>query len=148
PALLILVAIFAADLRLVYPYVTDAANYYPPNYTTFQPPDVGGSYVDPIFGTVVKRMRNAMTTPDISVRSGVVVSMTPEFSTMSPFNLDNTRVLVVFRSYFALYDGAGNKINRDLPLEVNASSEPRWSRKDPNTFYYLRGNQLKRFNIA
>src|SRR5262245_4806172 len=125
-ALLILVAILA-DLPLVYAYVTDAANYYTPHYTTFKPPDVGGSYVDPIFACGVNRVRNAMATPDISVGSGVVVSITPEFSTMSPFNLDNTRVLVIFRSYFALYDGAGNKINRDLPLEVNASSEPRWS---------------------
>src|SRR5262245_41814179 len=106
-ALLILVAIFAADLSLVYGYVTDGANYYPPNYTTFQPPVVGGSYIDPIFGTVVKRMSNAMTQIG-SDGSGVVASITPEFSTMSPFNLDNTRVLVVFRSYFALYDGAGN----------------------------------------
>jgi hypothetical protein len=31
----------------------------PPNYNTFQPPAVGGTYVDPVFGSTVKRISNA-----------------------------------------------------------------------------------------
>src|SRR6185369_1821694 len=37
---------------------------------------------------------------------------------------------------------------RALPLEINSSSEPRWSRTDTTTLYYLRGNQLKSYNIS
>src|SRR5262245_43419160 len=128
-SLLVSAAILVGDLT--YGYITSSSNYYPPNYLTFQPPAAGGSYTDPIFGSVVKRMSNALTQIGTD-GTGAVVSISPEFSTMSPFNLDNTRTLILFRSYFALYDGQGNYV-RDLPLEVNASSEPRWSRRDPNT---------------
>src|SRR5262249_52955243 len=49
--------------------------------------------------------------------------------------------------YFGLYDGSGNYL-RDLPLEINSSSEPRWSRSDANTLYYHYTNQLKTYNIS
>src|SRR5262245_23032635 len=142
----ILVALVFVALPVTYAYVTDTAIYYPPD---FQPPEkVGDSYLDPVFGTAVKRISDAMNTTDVANPPNKVVAITPEYSTMSPFNIDNTRLLVVFRSYFALYDGAGNHLLPDLPLEVNASSEPRWSRSDPNVFYYLRGNQLKQYNVG
>ncbi len=35
-----------------------------------------------------------------------------------------------------------------LPLEINSSSEPRWSRKDNATLYYHSGNQLKSYNVS
>src|SRR6185369_2721806 len=47
-----------------------------------------------------------------------------------------------------LYDGPTGSYNRDLPLEINSSSEPRWSRKDNATLYYHSGNQLKSYNIS
>ena len=34
---------------------------FPPNYDTFQPPAVGGSYVDPVFGSTVRRMFSRTT---------------------------------------------------------------------------------------
>jgi hypothetical protein len=126
--------------------ITDTNVYFPPDYLTFQPPDAGGSYIDPVFGTGIKRLTNAMTMPDIA-RGGVVTSIAPEFSTMTPFNQDNTRLLLTHFSYFGLYDGSGNFL-RSLPFEVNTSSEPRWSRTDPNVFYYVAGNQLKQYNIG
>jgi len=76
-----------------------------------------------------------------------LATISPEYSTMSPFNSDNTRLLLLHLSYFGLYDGAGNFL-KDLPLEINASSQPRWSRKDPNILYYVRGNQLKQYNVG
>jgi len=130
-------------------YTTDTAVYAPPAYLTFLPPDAGGSYTDPVFGTGIKRLTNAMTMPDIA-RGGVVTSIAPEYSTMTPFNSDNTRLLLTHFSYFGLYDGAGNFLG-NLPLEVDTSSEPRWSRTDPNVFYYLAANQrnqLKQYNIG
>ncbi|MCX6625475.1 MAG: hypothetical protein NTY38_31320, partial [Acidobacteria bacterium] len=118
----------------------------PPNYGAFQPPAVGGTYVDPVFGSTVKRISNGLGTQNAD-RGGNLTWITDEYSTMSPFNSDNSRILLVHQSYFALYDGAGSYI-RDLPFEISASSEPRWSRKDNRTIYYLHGNQFKTYDIS
>ena len=61
--------------------------------------------------------------------------------------LTNRKFILVHQSYFALYDGSGFYIH-DLPLEINSSSEPRWSRKDNVTLYYHSGNMLKSANIS
>ena len=66
---------------------------------------------------------------------------------MSPFNSDNSKILLVHQSYFALYDGTGAYL-RDLPLEINASSEPRWSRTDTTTLYYVRGNHASQVEVS
>ena len=118
----------------------------PPNYNTFQPPAVGGTYVDPVFGSTVKRISNALGTPD-AASGGDLTWITDEYSTMSPFNSDNSRILLVHQSYFGLYDGTGFYL-RDLPLEINSSSEPRWSRADNHTIYYVHGNQFKTYDIS
>lgn len=36
----------------------------------------------------------------------------------------------------------------DLPFEINASSEPRWSRSNPNVIYYRYNAQLKQYDIG
>lgn len=117
----------------------------PPNYNTFQPPSVGGSYVDPVFGSTIKRISNALATSNADA-GGMLTWIEDEYSTMSPFNSDNSKILLVHQSYFGLYDGSGFYI-RDLPLEISASSEPRWSRADNHTVYYLHGNQLKSYDL-
>jgi len=118
----------------------------PPNYNTFQPPAVGGTYVDPVFGSTVKRISNALGTPNADA-GGYLTWVEDEYPTMTPFNSDNSKILLVHQSYFGLYDGTGFYI-RDLPLEINASSEPRWSRNDNSTIYYINGNQFKTYNIS
>jgi hypothetical protein len=122
---------------------------FPPNYDTFQPPAVGGSYVDPVFGSTVRRMSNAPGTLDADPAhgGGYLPWISDEYSTMTPFNSDNSNILLVHQSYFGLYSGAGVYV-RDLPLEINASSEPRWSRADNHTIYYHYGNQLKTYDIS
>ncbi len=118
-------------------YITGGGVYYPTNYDSFLPPGVGGTYNDPIFSTTVKRVSNA----------GASGFITDEYSTINPFNADNSKFLLIHQSYFALYDGTGAFI-RNLPSDVHASSEPRWSRQDPNIFYFVNGNQLKRYDVA
>src|SRR5262245_29363431 len=49
-------------------YTTDTTVYAPPDYLTFQPPDAGGSYTDPVFGTAIKRLTNSMTATDPRTR--------------------------------------------------------------------------------
>jgi len=70
-----------------------------------------------------------------------------EYSTTSAFNQDNSRLLLQHGSYFGLYDGSP-KFLKNLPFEVNASSEPRWSRTAANILYYHAGNQLKQLDVS
>jgi len=118
----------------------------PSNYDTFQPPAVGGTYVDPAFGSTVKRVSNSLGTLNAD-NGGDLTWIENEYSTASPFNSDDSKFILVHQSYFALYDGSGFYV-RDLPLEINSSSEPRWSRKDNVTLYYHSGNMLKSYNIS
>jgi hypothetical protein len=126
-------------------YTTNINVYTPPDYLTFQPPAAGGSYTDPVFGSPIKRLSNAMKMTRAD-GGGAMPFVAPEYSTMSPFNQDNSRLLLVHFSYFGLYDGAGNFL-RELP-SIDASAEPRWSRRDPNVFYYHNGNQLRAYNVG
>jgi hypothetical protein len=130
----------------IFAYNNDSAVYMPAAYTSFQPPAAGGSYTDAVFGSAVKRLTNSMSLTRAD-NGGTLATIEPEYSTMSPFNMDNTRLLLVHFSYFGLYDGDGNFL-KNLPLEINSGSEPRWSRSDPNVLYYVRGNQLKQYNAG
>ena len=135
--------------RPTFAYLTDALVHLPADYFSFLPPVLGGTYLDQIFGTQVQRLSDAHNTPDAAGGSGNLTFIRNEYSTMSPFNNDTTRLLLEHQSYFGLYDGAGNYV-RDLPFEINTESEPRWSRSDPNSLYYhpRNGNQLKQYNVA
>ena len=133
-------------------YVTDQNVYLPPNYYTFVPPAAGGSYSDPVFGATITRISNAANT--ISADDGQpLLWVEAEYSTKSPFNTDNSKILLLEFSYFSLYDGV--TLQRIKPLccqgsIVSALSEPLWSRTDPNVFYShpRDSNQLKMYNVA
>jgi len=116
------------------------------NYNSFIPPAAGGAYIDPAFGSTIQRVSDALATPNSS-GGGNLTWIENEYSTASAFNSDNSRFLLVHQSYFGLYDGSGTHIG-DLPLEIVASSEPRWSRQNQTTVYYHFGNQLKSYDIA
>lgn len=117
-----------------------------PNYDSFQPPSNGATYTDPVFQSSIKRVSNALATHNAD-QGGSLTWIENEYSTMSAFNGDNSRFLLVHQSYFGLYDGNGGYL-ADLPLEISSSSEPRWSRADHNVLYYHVGNQLKSYNIS
>src|SRR5262245_33812148 len=87
-----------ANTATIRAYITDSAIYSPPSYPTMQPPAPGGSYMDPVFGTGIKRLTNAMSVNRADT-TGLVTSIAPEYSSMSPFNQDNTRLLLVHFSY-------------------------------------------------
>jgi hypothetical protein len=131
---------------IVFAAVTDTVTHVPPGYDTFLPPARGESYADPAFGTSIKRVSDAMATADSASRSSLT-SVGTEYSTASPFNSTGTRLLLLHQSYFALYDGKGRYL-ADLPFEVSAASEPRWSRRDPNALFFVRGNSLLKLDVA
>ena len=129
-------------------YLNDREARIPVNYFTLVPPAAGQSYLDPVFGTSIRRISDALNQPN-SRNVGSVPFIATEYSTMSPFNVDDSRLLLVHHSYFAVYDGEG-RYQKDLPMDATASSEPRWSRRDPNLLYYIPvyGNSLKSYDAA
>ena len=124
----------------------DASVHLPANYTTMQPPANQASYVDPTYGTSIQRVSDALHTVDAD-SGGMLPFIENEYSTATPFNSDNSRFILVHTSYFGLYDGSGKFVG-NLPMEINSSSEPRWSRMNNNTLYYHFANQLKSYNVA
>lgn len=75
-------------------------------------------------------------------RAAGLGSIGVEYSSMCPFNSDNTRLILMHsQGYVGLYDGEG-KFIRVLAPPIAASSEPRWSRKNPDLFYFVNGNEL------
>lgn len=110
------------------------------------PPGTGASHTDPAFGSSVKRLSDAMNMTDNAGRGGLT-SVSTEYSTASPFNSNNRRLILQHNSYFGLYDGNGSYL-RDLPFAVNTSTEPRWSRTDPNVLFFVSGNNLMALDVA
>lgn len=127
-------------------YLTDGEVHPPPDYPTFLPPGAGEAYADPVFGTRIVRLTEAPGIPD-AADAGNLTFVIQEYSNVTPFNSRGTRLLLQHGGYFALYDGRGRYL-RDLPLEIGALSEPRWSRLNPHLIYYLSGNQLLTYDTA
>jgi hypothetical protein len=118
----------------------------PLRYDTFQPPAAGRFYLDPVFGTRVSRLSDAMHQADAS-EPGDVTTIIDEYATVDPFNMGATRLLLLQRSYFALYSPEGRFL-QNLPLEVDGTSQPRWSRSDPNVLYYLHANTIRQLDVS
>src|SRR6266446_1470732 len=115
-------------------------------------PPVGGIYTDPVFGTTIKRVTDASKTIDVGAGDGRKLwAAQVEYAPITPFNIDGTKLLLEYASYFVLFSGEGEFLYNPLVdgrYEINASSEPRWSGKDPNIFYYLHGNEFKVFDVS
>jgi hypothetical protein len=126
--------------------LTDGGVHAPANYYGFQPPARGGTYVDAVFGSTIKRLSNAPATPD-EANGGMLQYILNEYSTPALWNTPNTYLLLNHGSYFAVYDGNGTYV-KTAPFDMHAGTEPRWSRTDPNVVYYKRGNALKSYNVA
>jgi hypothetical protein len=118
----------------------DTAIYTPASYETFSRPAKGASYTDAVFGCSVKRLTNG-----VSDFGGPAHH---EYSSMSPFNSDNTRLLLATCCAFYVTDLAGNVVVSTTALAIGSSQEPRWSQSNPSLLYYHDGNALKSYNVA
>lgn len=127
-------------------FVSGDGSLVPPEYDTLLPPEQGAVYVDTVFGTEVLRVSDALGSPN-NVDGGNLTFVMTEYATMSAFNQDRSSFLLQHDSYFGLYDGEGNYL-RDLPVEIDASSEPRWSRTDPDILYFIDANRLQRYDVG
>lgn len=100
-------------------------------------PAAGQSFRDPVFGATIKRISDAA--------DAGVGWVTQEYSTMSPWNCDNSRLLLQHQDHFAVYSGEGDFI-ADAP-DFAADCEPRWALNDPGCGYIRRANTLLRSSL-
>jgi len=79
-------------------FLVDSNVHTPPNFYTMAPPSVGGSYVDPVFGTVSMRLTDATALSEQGIA--------PEYSQTASFNLDDTYLVLLwlFEGVHHLYD--------------------------------------------
>jgi uncharacterized protein (TIGR03437 family) len=119
----------------------DGKTYLPAGYPNFAPPPAGLKFTDGVFGTLITRLSNGFTQFNDPVHH--------EYSSMSPFNADNTRVLLLgeFNGFFVA-DLRGNVIVSADALNLGGLQEPRWSLTDRNIFYYHEDNQLRKYDLA
>ncbi|MGH9804345.1 MAG: choice-of-anchor D domain-containing protein, partial [Candidatus Acidiferrales bacterium] len=118
---------------------TDAV--IPTLYNTFLPPLKGQSYNDPAFSGKITRLSDGLVEFATAVHH--------EYASMSPFNADSTRILLLTgKGGFFIVDKTGKVIVGPDQLGISGLNEPRWSPTDANTLYFHRGNQAKKYDAA
>lgn len=117
--------------------LTDTDIHTPPEYGTLAVPAAGGTYVDPVFGTTIKRLTDATARPPDGI--------TPVYSKTAAYSLDNKWLLLFTTTtgMWQLYDTDGNWVR-----ELSGFGEYGWSRLDEDVFYYPLSNQVRTYNAA
>lgn len=134
----------------------DLSNYVPSDWTTFTPPAIHQSYVDPTFGCTVTRVTDASSeewTPSCNSPTGCYSTMLLGYSTVSPFNANDT--------YLMLFDDWNDHFVTDLQGNIvvsipNMPDTPTtnndgwfyWDATNPNLFYYTNGNSMMSGTIS
>lgn len=112
--------------------VVDDLENHPPSMLA--PPALGGSVVDPEFGTTIVR-----------VASGGV----PMYSTISAWNADASRLILYHPgSGHQLYDGSTYEELGSLPIGPNDLELVYWDTNDPDVFYYPQGDALYAYAVS
>jgi hypothetical protein len=124
----------------------DSTLHVPADWTSFVPPPRGQSYVDPTFGCTVTRITD-VSSEDPS--GSQFLLMSHGYSTVSPFNADDTRLMLV--------DGLGRHSVKDLDANTvvpvgnmppSSSNWFLWDATRPGVFYYTNGNSLMQGTIS
>lgn len=95
-----------------------------------------------------KRITDALNMADASGGGGNVISCGPEYPTVCPFNQDDSLMLVLYRSYFALHDAHTFAFLKNLPFRIHAQSCPRWDLRDGRILYFFNDNRLLRYHAG
>ncbi len=109
----------------------------PPEYETFIPPPIGQTYQDPVFGTEI------MTITD----NHGVVGFNGERANFSPddkYFFTGIKPKPGAASEVWLFNGRTGQFVKSIPIEQFDNA--RWS-YDPETLVYVKGNQIRGYNI-
>ena len=119
----------------------DGLVYIPKDYTSFMPPPTGGNWVDS-FGCTIRRLSDSAKLP----RGWV---MHHEYSTWSPMNADNTKLLgLLSMGGYEILDFSGKLLIDWSTLNLATTEEPRWSRTSQNVIYAHMGTEFVQVDIS
>jgi hypothetical protein len=140
---------FLSDVNLHVPPTTSPYGYntFTPS-NTFPPPEVGfpavgGTYIDPTFGGIIRRLTNTEGQPnqeDIYGHHWANANGSLAFSRTSTFNIINTTT--------------GAEVYTNQPLGLNhpilgtVAPDIAWDAIDPNRYYFYQGNNLTCRNLV
>ena len=114
--------------------LNDGQVHIPQDWTSFVPPPVGQSYVDPAFGCTIVRLTD-------SRKDGV--AQHHYYATLTPVSADDSKVLL-FNEHgqWSIVDPLGNEIVPANEMPAANQGVMVWDASDGNTFYFTRGNSL------
>lgn len=124
----------STDLRYDAGLPADAGVYVPESYVSFTPPSVGQTYLDPSFGTRITRISEG--------------GAYHEYATMTPFNSDESLILLQLSTGYWLVDRTGAVVRTAGDLALNASARAKWSHDNPYRLYYYEGNRLMSLDVG
>ena len=106
----------------------------PPDYYSFTPPAVGDDYVDPVFGSHVRRLTNE--------NSRLVHVGQSEYTN---FNADDSLFFSSISAGVYVYDAeTGVQVNQFPTINI---ANVRWSPIDKDHFFYMTGSQIRKYNV-
>lgn len=123
---------------------TDCKDIQPPNISI---PAVGVNQTS-AFGAKYKRI----TIPSGGVGDTAATQMFPIYAKIPAWNSDGTKLMLMAQNGFLhLFDGTTYTHIRKISTGMGYSGtdpEPRWSKTDPNVFYYVYGMEFRQYNVA
>lgn len=118
-------------------HLSDTGIHVPPNYVTAAVPTV-----DPTYGCPIQRV-----TTFGQLLSGQAIHHL--YSTASPWNADDTRIMVVNDSGFmAVMNPSGTVAVPVANMPASNNADQPWDLTDPSVFYYAIGNTFRKGTIS
>lgn len=119
----------------------DGKIHIPPDWDSFAAPAKGGSYTDPVFGCVVKRLTDSAG--DEILADGTHVSLSNSYSTISPINATDTMLLIGSNNgAVRVVDANGRVVLPPNKMPTMNNGHTIWDASDGNLFYYTLGKAL------
>lgn len=125
----------------------DKEIHIPPDWTTFAPPAVGQSYVDPVFGCPVKRLTNSSV--EETIWDGSHASLMHYYSTLSPMNATDTMLMITsIKGVWRIKDTNGALVVPPTKMPSMNNGAPLWDASEGNSFYYTLGETLYKGTVT
>jgi len=142
-ALLLTTPLYAQSVGM---FVSDDCSAYKPNTSVPAEPAKWGSYVDPVFGTTIRKVTDW-------VADGLAARPTSQYSTYTNVNADGTVYYVSVgnsrNGYF--YDSSDGTLLRSLTVGnpgTQSDMEWRWDATDPDVGFYHQLNVWYEYNYV
>lgn len=119
------------------------ADLQPHAMTAVDKPALGQTFTDPQFGTVMRRISQV-------AGSGPNAAIVPMYTTMSAWNADESRMILldISAGSHVLYDGKTYARIKLLDINPADVEQVYWDTSDPDLFYYTDGQEFIRYHVG